>query len=143
MQRMPLVKTFMTPFPFSVAAQASLAEALAFMRKEGIRHLPVSSDGDLVGLITDRDIKLLLGPEFASPDADTVKVSEAMLPDPYTVDLNTPLDIVLNSMVDRHIGSAIVTRKRKLAGMFTGTDACRALATLLTERFGSGGDEAA
>lgn len=144
MKRMPSVKSCMTPFPYTIEASAPLAEAQAFMRHEQIRHLPVSRDGALVGLITDRDIKLLLGPEFEYPDASRITVGEAMLPTPYVVDLETPLVTVLDTLARRHIGSAIVTRKGKLAGVFTTTDAARAFAASLRERFGpQDGDAAA
>ena len=37
-------------------------------------------------------------------------------------------------MAERHIGSALVTRGGKLVGIFTTTDACRALARVLHEQ---------
>jgi CBS domain-containing protein len=36
-------------------------------------------------------------------------------------------------MADRHVGSALVTRGDKLVGIFTTTDACRALVRVLQE----------
>ena len=109
-----------------------------------IRHLPVTDDTVLVGVVTDRDIKLLLGPDFAYPEPQTLKVSDAMVEEPYVVDLKTSLADVLENMASRRLGSAIVTRKGKLAGVFTTTDACRALAGLLApDSDGSGADDAA
>jgi acetoin utilization protein AcuB len=55
--------------------------------------------------------------------------------DPYIVDLHEPLDNVLITMAERHIGSAIVTRAGKLVGMFTAVDACRCFGTFLREHF--------
>ena len=133
----------MTPFPHAVDTRAPLAEARLFMRRESIHHLPVMSDGELSGIITDRDIKLYLGPDFAYPSEDEVSVGEVCISDPYVVDLNTPLPPVLDEMSARHIGSAIVVRRGKLAGIFTAADACRAYAELLRELHPSGGDEAA
>ena len=51
--------------------------------------------------------------------------------DPYTVDLNEDLVVVLNEMARRHVGAALVLRNGKLAGVFTTTDACREFAKLL------------
>lgn len=148
MKRMPSIKACMTAFPHSVDVEASLAEAQAFMREHGIRHLPVTQGGEhggeLVGLISDRDIKLVLGPDFAYPDAERVKVGEAMIRDAYTVDLDTRLDDVLTHMAEHHLGSALVTRKGRLAGVFTVTDACRHFAEFLREQVRrAGGDDAA
>lgn len=121
----------MTPFPYSVDGRASVNEALAFMREHHIRHLPVTDDGELIGMVSDRDIKLLLGPDFAYPDGNRLRVRDAMLRDAYVVDLNTRLDDVLAHMAEQHLGSALVTRKGKLVGVFTVTDACREFAEFL------------
>lgn len=144
MKRMPSIKAVMTPFPYSVDAGASLAEAQQFMRTHGIRHLPVTQNGDLVGSISDRDIKLVLGPDFAYPNAAETRVGDAMVRDPYVVDMDVRLDLVLQEMADRHLGSALVTRHGKLAGVFTVTDACRHFAEFLREQVRrAGGDTAA
>lgn len=143
MKQMPSIKSAMTPFPYSVDADASVADALAFMREHKIRHLPVTENGDLAGLVSDRDIKLMLGPEFAYPDASELKVRDTMVADAYIVDINTRLDSVLRHMVEQRLGSAIVTRKGKLVGVFTHTDACAALAELLEREFQEPGNNAA
>lgn len=131
MKPVPRIKSVMTPFPYAIAADAPLAEAQAFMRKEKIRHLPVVEDGQPTGMISDRDIKLLLGPELGNPRPDELSVRDAMVEHAFVVDLETPLDSVAAYMAEHRCGSAVVTRKGKLAGIFTVTDACRVLAELL------------
>ena len=132
MGTVPTVKSVMTPFPYSVEEDSPVGEALEFMRRHKIRHLPVTRAGELIGVVSDRDIKLMLGPDFAYPDAGELRVKDAMVEDPYIVDFATPLHTVLNRMAEQHIGSAIVTRNGKLVGVFTSTDACRAFADYLT-----------
>lgn len=132
MSTVPTIKRFMTPFPYSVDKDSPVGEALEFMRRHKIRHLPVTDGGVLKGLVSDRDIKLMLGPDFAYPDERELKVADAMVEDAYIVDDSTPLDTVLRHMAERRIGSTIVTRNGKLVGMFTSTDACRAFAEFLT-----------
>jgi CBS domain-containing protein len=56
-----------------------------------------------------------------------------MVKDCYIVDLATPLAAVLRHMAEHRIGSAVVTRRDKLAGVFTATDACRAFADYLED----------
>lgn len=144
MKRMPSIKAVMSPFPYSVDAGASLAEAQEFMRAHNIRHLPVTQNGDLVGSISDRDIKLVLGPDFAYPSAEETRVADAMVRDPYVVDMEASLALVLEHMAEKHLGSALVTRHGKLAGVFTVTDACRHFAEFLREQVRrAGGDTAA
>lgn len=144
MRRMPTIKSVMTAFPYSVAIGAPVTEAIEFMRKKNIRHLPVTDNGKLAGVISDRDIKLVLGPDFAYPDPKSLTVAEAMLRDSYIVDLDERLDKVLSHMAEHHIGSAVVTRHGKLAGMFTTSDACREFAQFLRDQVRrAGGDSAA
>jgi len=142
MRTIPAVKSVMTPFPYAVDLQASLADAQGLMREHHVRHLPVIDEHALVGMLSDRDIKLLLGPDFDYPEPAGLTVADAYQPESYTVDLNTPLDMVLLEMAERHVGSVVVTRKGNLAGIFTATDACREFGLLLQKRRG-GPDEAA
>jgi acetoin utilization protein AcuB len=144
MKKIPAIKTAMTAFPYSVQPGASLHQAIEFMRTHNIRHLPVADHGKLMGLISDRDIKLVLGPDFAYPDPEKLTVGDIMRPDTYSVDLEERLDYVLAHMAEHHVGAAVVTRHGKLAGMFTTSDACRAFAERLRDQFRkSGGGNAA
>jgi len=103
------------------------------MREHKIRHLPVMDKGVLKGVVSDRDIKLMLGPDFAYPNPRELKVGNVMIEDCYVVDLATPLRAVLRHMAEHRLGSALVTRRGKLAGVFTSTDACRAFADYLED----------
>ena len=59
-------------------------------------------------------------------------------------DIDTRLDVVLTEMADRHIGSALVTRKGRMAGVLTVTDVCRTFSEYLREFYpDDGGGEAA
>ena len=141
MKRISKIKKFMTPFPYSISGTAPLSEARDFLQLKKIRHLPVVDDGIPIGIVTDRDIKLVLGPDFAYPTPDELTVEQVMTQETYSVDLETRVDIVLDHMASNHIGSALVTRKGKLVGVFTATDACRAYCAHLREEFGPpGGD---
>jgi CBS domain-containing protein len=130
---LPKLKNVMTPFPYSVDAEAPIDEAIDFMRTHKIRHLPVTTKGVLTSVVSDRDIKLVLGPDFAYPSDRELKVRDAMVKDCYVVDLATPLAAVLRHMAIHRIGSALVTRRGKLAGVFTTNDACRAFADYLED----------
>lgn len=144
MKHIPAIKSVMSPFPYSVDVSAPIGEARQFMRERKIRHLPVTEGKKLVGILTDRDIKLFLGPDFDYPDQKDVTVKDVYIDKPYIVDLNERLDNVLNTMAKKHIGSVLVTRNGKLAGVFTSTDACQSFARYLRDQFNpSGGNEAA
>ena len=137
----PQVISQMTPFPHSVDINGPISLAREFMREHQVHHLPVTEEGDLVGIISDRDIKLVLGPDFDYPAEGELTVREVYQPDAYMVDVSLPLDEVLLTMADRHIGSAIVTKHGKLVGIFTVTDACRAYGEDLRRRHAVDSDD--
>ncbi len=136
----PRLKSVMTPFPYSVERSAPIGQARKLMLEHHVRHLPVTVDHELKGLVSDRDIKLLLGPELGSPDPRELTVEDAYVDDCYAADLETPLRDVLTDMAERHIGAVVVTAHGRLAGIFTATDACRAFAEHLTQQFHAGED---
>jgi len=131
MNSVPTIRNAMTEFPYSVDIHAPIDEAQGFMREHRIRHLPVTEEGVLIGVVTDRDIKLLLGPDFEYPEPHELKVSDAVVEKTYVVDIDTPLESVLSHMAEHRLGSALVTDSGELAGVFTSTDACRAFADTL------------
>lgn len=133
MEHEPLLKSLMTPFPWSVAVEATAAEAQALMAEQNVRHLPVTDDGELVGIVTDRDLKAALaGPGEANGE---LSVSDVFLSEAFVVDIDTRLADTLLEMAERHIGSVLITRKGRLAGVLTGSDACRAFGEYLQQRF--------
>ena len=138
----PHVKSVMTPFPYSVGLTAPLLDARKLMLEHRVRHLPVTQGHELKGIVTDRDIKLLLGPEMDYPNPRELTVEDAYVTEAYVVDINAPLSDVVLEMAKRHIGAALVTGHGRLAGIFTTSDACRALGEWLRERFPRGTDAA-
>ena len=135
MKKMPVLKTAMTPFPYSVGLDASFDEASELMGHHSVRHLPVTKDHQVVGVITDRDMTSAMHVRSQSDDTVGLSVSDLYIADPYIVSVDEPLDNVLLTMAERHIGSAIVTKAGKLVGVFTSVDACRSFGEYLREHF--------
>ena len=142
MNHEPVVKSVMSAFPYSVSIDAPILDARKLMLEHHVRHLPVTKDHELKGIITDRDIKLLLGPEMDYPNPRDLTVEDGFVANPYVVDINSPLSDVVLEMAKRHIGAALVTGHGRLAGIFTASDACRVLGEWLRERFPRGNDAA-
>ena len=140
MKRIPSIKSVMTPFPYSIDVDGEVRDALDMMAEHGIRHLPVKRGADLVSIVSERDVRIALGPEDPPPGT---RVREVAVREAYVVDLNDRLDYVLEEMAARQIGSAVVVKEGRLAGIFTTTDACAAFARFLRGEFPTGGDEAA
>lgn len=133
--KVPLLITAMTPFPHSVERSAPLEEARKLMDEHQVRHLPVTDEHELVGIVTDRDLRSALAVPRGKRVVSNLTVDDIFVNEVYCVDVETPLEDVLSTMADRHIGSAIVTRKGRLAGVFTASDACRTFAEFLGENF--------
>jgi len=143
MTHIPTIQTVMTPFPYSIDANASLREARHMMQSHEVRHLPVVANKKLAGVITDRDLKRALDPSIGLPPKDELFVDDVMVHDPYVVETTAPLDYVLEEMAQALIGCAVIVREGKLVGIFTTTDACRAFARHLQKGRPEGGDEVA
>lgn len=130
---MPSVAALMTPFPHFVRPEDPVEQARALMEEHGIRHVPVREGDRVVGIVSERDLR---GREQGA------KVADVQVASPYTVELGAPLAGVLREMAARRIGTAVVLRADKLAGIVTVTDVCLALAVLLESRFDPRGDAA-
>lgn len=134
----------MSPFPYSTTRDQSVSLALELMADHNIHHLPVTDDGGLIGMVSSRDIQLVLDSGAADVDEDRLKVGDVMTEETFTVDLSERLDGVLDRMAQDHLRSVVVTRKDKIVGIFTQVDACSAFAEFLREQVRrSGGGSAA
>ena len=114
---------------------ATVKEAAHLMHERRIRHLPVTGPGrGLIGILTDRDIRQALPSRATSLSVREINhlltkltVEEVMTPDPYAPSPDTPLADVVRTMTERRIGSAVIVDKGRVVGVFTTTDAMRAL----------------
>jgi len=128
MKTIPAVSKYMSTSPLFIEDQRSLADAVDLMSQHQIHHLPVLSDGDLVGLLSDRDLNHYLG--FEGVDAEIEPVSHVADREIYTVAPTSPITEVAAQMAERRIGSAVVVDNNKVVGIFTSVDALRALSEL-------------
>jgi CBS domain-containing protein len=140
MKRASRVLAIMTPFPHAVDARESVATAAALMKQHDFRHLPVLEGGRLAGVLSHRDIDLITEVFDRSGERLDVTVWSICSRHPYTVEADEPIERVAEEMANRSVGSVLVTRDGKLAGIVTTTDICRAYAALLREHSVPSGD---
>ncbi|HVK61798.1 MAG TPA: CBS domain-containing protein [Bdellovibrionales bacterium] len=132
MKAIPTIAKYMTTAPHTIGADQTLAKAEKFMSKYHIRHLPVLDGGELVGILSDRDVKLV--ESFNDVDPEKVSVEDAYTPDPFITSPNSPLSDVCAQMALHKYGCALVCDNKKLVGIFTWVDALNAFNELLSTR---------
>lgn len=132
MKSIPVVSHYMAMTPHTIGIDQSLAKAEKMMLEYRIRHLPVLDGGRLVGILSDRDIKLV--ESFKDVDPEKVSVQEACTEEPYLVSPKAPLTEVCAEMASKKLGSALVVDNHKLVGIFTWVDALKAMQTLMETR---------
>jgi len=123
------IGTYMTKGPIVVERSTTMAHALRIMDEHGFRHLPVVADGHLVGVVSERELKIV--DNMAGFDSGMCIVGDFILGAPYTVRPDAPLEDVARVMADSKCGSAIVCEGDTVVGVFTTTDALRALVGVL------------
>lgn len=132
MKAIPSIEKYMTTTPYTIGSDQSLAKAEKLMSEHRIRHLPVLDGGKLVGLLSDRDVKMV--ESFKDVDPEKVLISEAFNQDVYMVSPKAPLNEVCAEMVSHKYGSVLVVDNHKLVGIFTWIDALGAFSELLGTR---------
>ena len=120
------IKDVMTPQPITIGRKQTLETAHAMMREHGCRHLPVLEHGDLVGVLSQRDLYFL--ESLGGIDLGKDVVEDAMASDAYSVNPDEPLTAVCAYMAKHKLGCAVVLERDRVAGIFTATDALRVIA---------------
>jgi acetoin utilization protein AcuB len=107
-----IVADAMTKNPMTVSVSTSIGEVARLMLDEGIRHLPVMEAGNMVGIISDRDIKSVSMPRLVDHEAiETLRarydqpISEMMAGDPVTAYPETNLAEAVDRMIDNRVGA--------------------------------------
>ena len=121
-----LIEEIMIRDVITLSPDDSVKDALRVMSEKKIRHLPiVSRHGEVVGIVTDRDLKEAV-PSIFSDSKDHsfygIPLSDVMTKNPI---LGHPMDFVEESAVtfyDNQIGSLPIVSNNKLVGIITETD---------------------
>lgn len=118
------ISEIMSPKVEWVGPKASVREAAKKMRDTNIGSLPVLEDGELVGLITDRDI-CCRGVAAAKDTAKTT-VRSLMTTDITTCFSDQELADAVRLMEQKHIRRlAVLNREQKLVGLLSVDDLAR------------------
>jgi acetoin utilization protein AcuB len=126
------VSELMTPSPRTLDVTATVRDAVVLMNELDVRHLPVMDEGDLVGIISDRDVKSALGAEATDVDAYARQldspVSRLMSSYVITVGPEDELGDAIDVMLENRLGNVPVIAEDPptLVGVLSYVDILRA-----------------
>ena len=128
----------MTKQVLTVSPADKIDRVFFLINFENIRHVPVVDKEKLVGMLSDRDLKKVLGPAkkfVEKPDGTTVTIASRQVRTLMTRKLITiePEQRAADAaaiMAKRKIGALPVVHKDKLVGIITATDILQAFVQL-------------
>jgi acetoin utilization protein AcuB len=126
-----IARMLMTRVPTTASADDHLLDAAARMAERNVRHLPVV-DGDrhVVGMLSDRDVRTVLGDSARSlrPDdgrvrIQSLRVADAMTRDAFVVREDAPFADVARVFTDQRVGAVpVVDGADRLVGIISYVD---------------------
>ena len=115
-----LVGQRMTEAPVTISGDDFLSEAQAKMHRGGFRRLPVVANGTLIGIVTDRDLRL------HADHLERTRVNGAMTEKVRTVSPSTTMEEAAQIMLKFKIGGLPVVGNGGLVGIITTSDVMKA-----------------
>ncbi len=123
-----IVRHWMSTDLVTIKKEASIQEALALMKQESIRHLPVVGVGnELLGWVTDADLRGVL---IASM-LEELTLEDVMIRKPFTGTPDMPLEEAARILLEKRVGGLPVVENGALAGIITVVDILSAFITFL------------
>ena len=125
---MMLVQDIMQREVVAVAPETPLACLVSSLQRRGVRHLPVTDRGRLVGIISDRDLKSAIASVATSesaaplPRLDHLTAADIMARSVVTIAPMFAVEEAARLMVTRKISALPVTEDGHLVGIVTDSD---------------------
>ena len=125
------VEDHMSKHPYRIHSCVSAKQAYLIMQNNGFRHLPVIEGHELIGVISERDLKQVM----ASNAAETTTVWPLMSRNPYVVREGEPVENVVRKMRQEKYGCVVIMDQSNwITGIFTAIDALELLEKMLHEK---------
>jgi len=129
-----LIKDWMTREPITITDETSMIKAIHLMKQHRFRRLPVLHQGQLVGMVTDRDLKEASPSKATTLDVHELyyllaelQVKEIMTRDPLSVSQDDTVERAAQLMLEHTIsGLPVVDAGGQLVGIITQSDVFRA-----------------
>ena len=142
-----LVRDYMTTDVTTLQETDTLLDARMVFVRSSFRHLPVLRGSELVGVVTEHDVRQYTPSTLSGVSHDeynrileTTPVSRAMTREPVTVRPDQPVFDAAKILHTRSFGCLPVVEDGKLVGILTTTDMLRLLVRLIRDQgLASGG----
>jgi len=116
------IREIMRPGPVTIGETDSLGAAQRAMSRSRVRHLPVISEGKVVGMLSERDILLTRSRAERDDDWWTMTVHDAMRAPAQTAGPDDSLHEVAARMAAYKIGAMPIVERGKVLGIVTVSD---------------------
>ncbi len=117
------IREVMTPAPETIQADRPATEAAKKMKEADAGMIPVMTNGNLLGTVTDRDIALRIVAEGKDPQS--TPVGEIASTDVVTVTPDEDLDAALQKMAKHQVRRLPVVEDGRLIGIVAQADVAR------------------
>ena len=117
------IREVMTPAPATIQADRPATEAAQKMKEADAGMIPVMTNGNLLGTVTDRDIALRIVAEGKDPQSTLV--GEIASTDPITVAPDEDLDAALEKMAKHQVRRLPVVEEGRLIGVVAQANVAR------------------
>ena len=125
----------------TINPEMPIVDALNLMKREGIRRTPVTKEGKIVGIVSDKDL-LNASPSQATSLSvwelnylvSKITVRDVMTKKVITVSEDTPIEEAARIMADNKIGGLPVMRDSHIVGIITETDLFKIFLELMGAR---------
>jgi acetoin utilization protein AcuB len=133
------VKELMSAKVYTIGPEDKLDRVVVMFHFNAIRHLPVVEKGKVIGMVSDRDVKKILGPRKATKrneagkeiiDVPSRLVRNVMHRKLTTIGPEDKASDAAAIMAKNKIGCLPVVKRERLLGIITSTDILRAFVKL-------------
>ncbi|MCC6848719.1 MAG: CBS domain-containing protein [Deltaproteobacteria bacterium] len=130
------VEKWMKTHPHTIKPLDTIEHARQIMQEHRINQLPVVRDGEVVGIITDRDIRDAYPSVFADPTRKTtpnphdVTVASVMTTNVITMSPDDGIVAAASLMRRERVGAIPIVKGKQLVGILARSDLLEALIAL-------------
>ncbi|MFC1885278.1 CBS and ACT domain-containing protein [Thermodesulfobacteriota bacterium] len=133
-----LVKNWMSKNVVKIDVNDSMQDATKLLKKNNISILPVMKNGNLAGVVTDRDLKRASASDASTLEVhellyllSNIKVKQIMTDDPITIPFDYTVEEAAEILLKNKIsGAPVVDKEKSVVGIITKADIFRVLVSL-------------